>query len=329
MSANGQEKLAPPRAVAITGAAGFVGRATLAALAADRRTVERIVAIDVREVPPAERLEGVVYETADVRAPGLADLLARHGADAVVHLASIVTPRPGESRAFAYSVDVLGTRNVLEACAAAGVPHLVVTSSGAAYGFHADNPEWLREAHPLRGNDAFAYARHKRLVEEMLAEWRARRPDLRQLVFRPGTILGRGVRNQITDLFEKPAILAVRGAASPFVFIWDEDVARCIVLGLHGRREGIFNLAGDGALTLREIAARTGKPLLRLPAWLLGGAIRALRAVGLTQYGPEQVDFIRYRSVLMNDALKDGFGYAPRYASSEAFDLYWASRAGA
>ena len=51
-----------------------------------------------------------------------------------------------------------------------------------------------------------------------------RTPALEQVVFRVGTILGETTRNQITALFERPRLLAIRGAASPFVFIWDRDV---------------------------------------------------------------------------------------------------------
>lgn len=311
--------------IAITGAAGLVGRRTLEALLADRAGFGTILALDVRPTAPADRLEGVTHREADVRDPALGALLREHAIDAVVHLASIVTPGAAGPE-LQHSVDVLGTQNVLEACAAAGVTHLTVTSSGAAYGYHADNPEWLSETSPLRGNEAFAYSRHKRIVEEMLARWRAERPALKQLVLRPGTILGRAVRNPITDLFEKPVILGLRGVAAPFVFIWDEDVARIIVAGVRGRREGIFNLAGDGTVTLREIAAATGKWYLPLPASLVRGALRVLRRAGLTQYGPEQVEFIRYRPVLKNDALKETFGYTPRKSSREVFQLYLDSR---
>lgn len=311
--------------VAITGAAGLVGRRSLEAFAQDRRDLEAILALDVREVPPAERLAGVEHLVLDVRSPDLADLLRARGVSAVVHLASIVTPG-AMSEEEQRSVDVLGTRNVVEACLAAGVAHLTVTSSGAAYGYHPDGAGWLDEDAPLRGNEAFAYSRHKRLVEELLARYRAERPELAQLVLRPGTILGRTVRNQITALFDKPAILGLRGAATPFVFIWDEDVARCIVLGVHERRAGIFNLAGDGTVTLREIAARAGKRYVPLPPALVRGALAVLRRLGLTQYGQEQVDFLRYRPVLKNDALKERFGYRPRLTSREAFERYWAGR---
>ncbi len=57
-----------------------------------------------------------------------------------MHLASVVTPGKDSSRALEHAVDVGGTRNVLAASVAHGVRRLVVTSSGAAYGYHADNP---------------------------------------------------------------------------------------------------------------------------------------------------------------------------------------------
>jgi UDP-glucose 4-epimerase len=313
-------------AIAITGAAGYLGRHVLRALAADRRSIEKVVALDVRALPADALGAGVAAEVADVRTTDLAAIFERHAVDCVVHLASIVTPGKGGAKDEAYDVDVVGTRNVLEACIAAGVKHLVVTSSGAAYGFHPDNPEWLREDAPLRGNDEFAYARHKRLVEEMLADARRAHPELAQLVLRPGTILGAGTRNQIADLFEKPVILGIRGAASPFVFAWDEDVAAAIVRGVHERATGIYNVCGDGFMTMRDIATRTGKPYVALPAWLVRGALALLARAGLSQYGPEQVDFLRYRSVLVNDALKTGLGVRPRLSSREVFDLFWRSR---
>ena len=111
--------------------------------------------------------------------------------------------RPGRDHDLEYLVDVDGSRNVLEACVATGVRRVVVSSSGAAYGYHPDSPEWLRESDPLRGNDEFPYARHKRLVEEMLADYRTSHPELAQVVFRIGTILGPTVRNQITNIFAK------------------------------------------------------------------------------------------------------------------------------
>lgn len=310
--------------VLITGGAGFLGTRVAEALAT-RSDVELVVAADVRQ--PHQNVVGVSFEDCDVTLPdNLPPLLKRHRINAVVHLAAIVSP--GRDHELEYRVDVDGTRHVLKACAEAGVRRIVVSSSGAAYGYHPDNPAWLRETHPVRGNDEFPYSRHKRLVEEMLQSYRAEHPQMEQVVFRIGTILGATVANQITRLWDGSRLLAIRGSDSPFVFVWVDDVAQAMARAATDGPPGIFNVAGDGALTVHELARRLGKPLLRVPAWALAAALRVGRALRLTVHGPEQVRFLRYRPVLANDALKQEFGYTPAKTSAEAFEAYLAAHPG-
>jgi UDP-glucose 4-epimerase len=314
------------RRVLVTGASGFLGQGLISQLA-QQGDCESVIAVDVREVPAGQRLPGITYLTQDVRDPTLAETVAAQQIDTLVHLAAIVTPGKDANRAFEYSVDVEGTRNVLQACVAHGVQHIVVSSSGAAYGYHADNPAWLTEDMPLRGNDSFAYSHHKRLVEEMLAQYRQTQPQLLQTVLRIGTILGERVNNQITALFEKPRLLAIQGSDSPFVFVWDEDVTGAIVHALSGQApSGCFNLAGDGALTIFDIAQRLNKRPRVLPAWLLQTALWVGSRLGISQYGPEQLDFLRYRPVLLNTALKTRFGYTPQKTSAQALDALISAR---
>ena len=313
-------------AVLVTGAAGYVGRLCVAALAKRSEELSALVALDWVDTEPTERLEGVVYEQGDICDPGLKDLFARHGIDTVVHLASIVRAPKGAPDDLAYRVDVLGTKNVLEACEAVDAKRLIVTSSGAAYGYHPDNPEWLDEEDPLRGNDEFEYSKHKRIVENMLAKWREERPELKQVVFRPGTIVGPDVHSPVTDLFEKPVMLGIIGSNSPFVFIWDQDLVACLVDAVFSDKVGIYNQAGDGALTPREIAKMLNKPYVPLPAGLVKGLLFALKGLGLTENGPERVKFLRYRPVLSNRRLKEDYGYVPQLSSREAFELYARAR---
>ena len=52
------------------------------------------------------------------------------------------------------------------------------------------------------------------------------------------------------------------------------------------------------------------------------------RSIGVSARGPEQVDFLRYRPVLCNDALVHELGFTPRFDSSGCFDEYRRRRFG-
>lgn len=310
--------------VLVTGGAGFLGSVVVRELAA-RDDVELVVAGDLR-IPDHPR-PGVLDVRCDVTdAAAIEPLLREHGIDVVVHLAAIVNP--GRDTELEYRVDVIGSQNVVRACQRAGVRRIVVSSSGAAYGYHADSPAWISEDTPVRGNDEFPYSKHKRIVEEMLAQSRASHPELEQVVFRIGTILGPDVANQITALWDGKRILAVRGSDSPFVFVWVDDVARAMVRAATDGPAGIYNVAGDGALTVAQIAARLGKPRLTIPAPVLAAGLWVARALRLTPHGPAQVRFLRYRPVLANRRLKDVFGYTPVRTSAQCFEAYLDSHPG-
>lgn len=315
------------QSVLVTGAGGYLGELLITSLATEPAGLETMVAADVRA--PRLRIPGVAYAEFDIRKAGaVADALKAHRVDTVVHLAAVVTGGKRPDRARAHAIDVGGTRNVLDACLATGVRKLIVTSSGAAYGYHPDTPQPIREDTPLRGNPEFSYSDHKRQIEEMLAAARAEHPELRQLVLRPGTILGYNTRNQITAIFDRRVIMGLRGAASPFVFIWDQDVVAILRRGILTDVVGSYNIAGDGTMTLAEIAGRLGKRYIALPVGFVRNALRALQALRLTQYGPEQVDFLRYRPVLDNTKLKKEFGYRPQKTSREVFEVFVAGRGG-
>ena len=223
--------------ILITGANGYLGGETVKGLAQDER-INEIVGTDIRDESRITGISNYKYYKSDVRDPALADILAKHKIDVIVHLATVVSPGPNANREFLYSVDVLGTKNVVECSIKAGVKKFIVTSSGAAYGYYSDNPEWLHEDDEIRGNQEFAYSFHKAEVERMLAAYRESNPELKQLIFRPGTILGKSVNNQITDLFKKPVVMGIAGSDSPFVFIWDRDVVNCILEGITTDKTG-------------------------------------------------------------------------------------------
>lgn len=132
--------------VALTGATGFVGRATLDALVAGGHAVR---ALTRREQPDLAHVEWVRGAMED--AASLAELA--QGAEAVIHVAGVVN---APDAAGFEACNVTGTLNLVEAAVAAGVPRFIHVSSLSArepglsaYGASKARGEKLLMASPL------------------------------------------------------------------------------------------------------------------------------------------------------------------------------------
>lgn len=305
--------------VLITGAGGDIG-GRLVKILLQNEDVE-LYTTELRDLPENTGRHGIF----DVRDDGFFAWLEGVKPQVIIHLASIVKLPSSMSREEAHDIDVKATEKLARTSVELGVEKLVVTSSGAAYGYWDDNPEWISEATPVRGNEDYFYSSHKRQVEELLESYRNDFPQLKQVVLRPGTVLGPNFENPITNMFEKNIISGIAGSQSPFVMIWVDDLVQYIVEAALTDVEGVFNVAGDGTLGLKQIASRLNKPFLPIPSWLIKAVLAVLKPLGLSQYGPEQVKFIQYRPVLSNSKIKSTFKHQPIYNTEQTFEAFLAS----
>ena len=310
--------------ILITGANGYMGQQLIKRLVPLQGVIfDKIIALDIRFSENLIELNQLICIEKDIRSKELGAIMQENNIDVVVHLAAIISTPDKSDREKEYDIDVNGTRNLVDACIESGVMKFITTSSGAAYGYHSENVnQWLTEEDPIRGNYEFTYSHHKRLVEELLAEKRTTHPELQQFIFRVGTILGKTTKNPITEYLEKPKVLELKGYPSPFVFIWDQDLAEILLKAATNGKPGIYNVAGDGCLTVKEVAAMMGKKNQTIPGWLIKTIFGILHPLKLSKYDAFIVNFIQYRPVLSNEKLKREFGYIPEKTSKQVFEFY-------
>ena len=308
----------PPRRVAVTGAAGYVGRG-LVDLLEKEESIERVLATDIRS-PVKTYTSKVVFRQHDVTAP-MADLLAEHEIETVVHLAFLLNS--GHKRAAAEQVNVGGAVNILEACKQTGISHLVYLSSSTIYGAHPDNPALLSEESPIRPVKGFQYVEDKARVESLLAEHQESNPDLAVTVLRGCPVMGPTADNFISRAFSQPFLIAIRGWDPPMQFLHEDDQSEilrtCVLQGI----PGVYNIGGDGGVKWTEMAAIFGRKLVHLPAPLIYGLTGMTWKLRLQSNSPAcGLDFIRYSFMVSCDKIKRELGVTLRYSSEDAWNAF-------
>jgi len=126
--------------VLVTGGAGYIGSHMVLAL---RDQGETVVVLDnlstgQRRLVPAE-VNLVVGDVGD-RAL-VADVIARHGIDAIIHFAgSIVVPDSVTDPLGYYHNNTVKSHALIQSAVAAGVPHFIFSSTAAVYGNPGNEP---------------------------------------------------------------------------------------------------------------------------------------------------------------------------------------------
>jgi nucleoside-diphosphate-sugar epimerase len=300
-----------PLTVAVTGPTGDIGRALLRQLDADP-AIERVLGMARSPFDPSSMgLSKTEYRQGDVLDREAVQAFADE-ADVLVHLAFIILGGRTETR----SVNLEGSRNVFEA--ARGVKRLVYTSSVAAYGFHADNPQPLTEDVPTRGTDAHYYSAQKAELEETLRD-ALDGADVETYVFRPCIVAG-GDALALVEAFPKLLRKAPVGKpilpdpGTPFQLVHTEDVATALAAAVRGDGvPGVYNLAGDGTIQAADLARALG--WLSVPMPRIGVGVAA-EAVGRLPFMPAQASWInamRVPVVMDTRRARRDLGWTPEF----------------
>ena len=305
--------------IVITGASGNVGSALLRRLAEDGgHDLVGVVRRPPEEVGP---FAGVEWASVDLSTDDDRDALAAAvaGADAVVHLAWGFQPTHRED--YLEALGVGGTRRVIEAVTAAGVPHLVHMSSVGAYSPKRDDAP-VDESWPTDGVPTSTYSRHKAAAERLLDLLEAAVPDVVVSRMRPGIVGQRDAGSALlryglpavvpATLLRHVALLPLdRRLVVPMVHA--DDVADAVVRVLEERVPGAFNLAAAPPVTAQAVADVLGARLVHVPSAAVRAAVTASWHARLQPIDAGWVDLAFAVPLLDTTRALTELGWSPRH----------------
>ncbi|MEI2688216.1 MAG: NAD-dependent epimerase/dehydratase family protein [Anaerolineae bacterium] len=301
----------------ITGASGFVGANIVAALNAAGWQARALV----RRTSSLAALDGLNYSIAfgDVTDPRSMSA-AMQGVDAVFHAAGVVADYWSQDASLTYRVNVNGTRHVVEAALAAGVPRLVFTSSQAALGF-GEGQIAIDETHQFNLAPAVYPYGHSKAMAEQVVQGAVRR-GLHAVIVNPSIVLGA----RDATLYNSRIVLEVQAGRLPLVppggvnVVDARDVATGHLLALERGQPGErYLLAGHNVTMVylaRQIAAALGVrgPVGAIPDRLIGPLAAALDRAN--QISPRRLP-------LAGDVLRFGSRFIYADNSKAVAELGW------
>jgi nucleoside-diphosphate-sugar epimerase len=323
--------------VAVTGPTGDIGRALVRCLDSSDG-VAQVVAMARRQFDPdASGLNKTEYRRGDVLDRVAVDELVA-GADVVVHLAFLIVGGHQDTE----RINLEGSGTVFEAAVAAGARRLVYASSVAAYGFHADNPPLLTEDVPPRGTERHYYSAQKAKLEAALRE-ATDGSSTAAYVFRPCIVAGPDALALISNIpyvqlaelvrqHQSPLTAAVIEAArrfpglkpvlpdpgTPFQLVHHDDVASAFRAAVMGQgAPGAYNLAGEGELTMSQLARALGWYSFPVPDTALDGAAELIARLPLVPAQAQWIESIRQPVLMDTSKARRELGWEPRYDALE------------
>jgi nucleoside-diphosphate-sugar epimerase len=316
-----------PRTVGITGGAGFLG------INLTRYLLEKgitVVSFDraAFDYPEKDRIQAVVGDIRDRDA--LQEAFA--GCDAIVHAAAALPLYPKEE---IYSVDIDGTRTVVEATVNLGIKRLVHISSTAVYGVPDHHP--LHESDPLVGVGPYGNAKieAERVVESA-------RDTLTATILRPKSFIGPerlGVFALLFDWASTGHHFPIPGSGKNLYQYLDVfDLCEAIWLSLTADDDvanDTYNVGAERFGTFRDDFqavldhAGFGKSVKSLPAMPAIWILRLLDKVKLSPLYPWVYETAVKDSYVSIEKAQHQLGFSPRFSNAESlirnYDWYVAN----
>ncbi len=282
-----------------------------------------ILGVDSRDTDNNPKINRLTCQTMKYSRGNFENLFRNHHFDVVYHLGRMSQSSHSQDAVTKrLDINLMGTNRILNLCLRFNVSKIIILSTFHVYGALADNFVFIPENGALRASIHYPELRDVVEMDQICTNWIWKhQKEMQTVVLRPCNIIGTQINNAITRFLTSRVNLIPIDYNPTYQFIHEFDMATVLYKAIDKLPLGVYNVATDDYISLREAMTRIEGKGIPFPVFLGKPINKLLRLFG--QDVPDYfIDYLKYSCLIDNSQLKDHLGdNFYRFSVQETLDL--------
>ena len=308
--------------ILIIGISGGLAKIT-AGLIATKFPHIKITGVDSRSVQQDIKSNNLEIKTIRYTRGNFEKLFRDKSYDIVFHLARMSHAGANTNSHLAKRLDlnIMGTSRILDLSLKFNVKKVIILSTHHVYGALSDNPVYIKEDASLRASIKYPELRDVTEMDQIATNWMWKnKKEIETIVLRPCNIIGPQINNSITQFLTSPLSPVPIDYNPMFQFIHEFDMANILIKTMQKVSTGIYNVAPDDTISIREARKIIGQTSIPVPIIALVPLAKIFKKTW--KFPDYLLDYLKFSCIIENKELVKHFNKNIfRFTTREALEL--------
>jgi UDP-glucose 4-epimerase len=268
----------------------------------------KILGVDSRNANTDLNKDNVEFRRMRYTRGNFEKVFREHEFDLVLHLGRMShANNDNASLIKRLDLNLMGTSRILDLALKHNVKKVIILSTYHVYGALHDNPVFIDEDHPLRASIRCPELRDVVEMDQICTNWMWKNQNnIETIVLRPCSIIGPQIKNTMSQYLTTPYVPLPVDFNPMFQFLHEFDMGQVLVECLSKVPTGIYNVAPDDVISLKDAKGQMEAPSIPIPIFMLEQAAKVIKFVW--SFPDYFINYIKFSCIIDNNALKEHIG---------------------
>jgi UDP-glucose 4-epimerase len=268
----------------------------------------KILGVDSRVTSLEFNQENVEFRRIRYTRGNFEKIFRENSFDLVLHLGRIShANNDNASLIKRLDLNLMGTSRILDLALKHNVKKMIILSTYHVYGALHDNPVFIDEEHPLRASIRCPELRDVVEMDQICTNWMWKNQNvIETIVLRPCSIIGPQIKNTMSQYLTTSYAPLPIDFNPMFQFLHEFDMGQVLVECISKVPTGIYNVAPDDVISLKNAKSQMDEPVIPVPIFMLEQAAKMIKFVW--SFPDYFINYIKFSCIIDNKALKKHIG---------------------